>query len=157
VLPNIPDNDTSTCWVPRCRDDATGNTGLCFVHNAAIRPFLHDGRELTGRAYDLLGLRLNVLQESHGACLRAAGPCDITMCRHHVSDSRSGEPVVTEEPCAVKLAGRGGMTLDEIAAVMGNVTRERIRQCEMTALRSLRRACERAGIRLEDVLGAIAA
>ncbi len=41
------------------------------------------------------------------------------------------------ESCALDLAERGGMTLQEVAEVLG-VTRERIRQLESKALRKLK-------------------
>lgn len=46
-----------------------------------------------------------------------------------------------------------GMTLEAIARELG-VTRERIRQIEVAALRKCRRWCERYGYRIEDLLRA---
>jgi hypothetical protein len=51
-------------------------------------------------------------------------------------------PARTEHASA---ASRGGLTLDECAAVLG-VSRERIRQIEASALRKCRRWCEARGL-----------
>ena len=41
------------------------------------------------------------------------------------------------ETCALDVADKGGVTLEEVGAIM-NLTRERIRQVEMRALQKLR-------------------
>jgi hypothetical protein len=153
VLPDIPDNDTDTCWAPGCKDPVARWTesGLCLLHRKAIVGM--DIDHPTGRLFDLLGMRLNVLQASGGACLRSDEPCDLQSCRFHLNDHKDGRSHSFAEPCAIKMANRGGMTLDEIAVCLSGVTRERARQLEMSGLRSLRRACEKAGIRLEDLVG----
>lgn len=46
---------------------------------------------------------------------------------------------------------RDGMTLEEVGKALG-VTRERIRQIEVAALRKCRRWCERNGWRFEDLI-----
>jgi hypothetical protein len=151
MLPDIPDNDTSTCWAPGCKGSVATWTesGLCRVHSAAIRNL--DPEHPTGRLFDLLGMRLNVLQETNRACLLDPGPCDLRICRFHADDYYVSHE--HPEPCTIKLAALGGMTLDEVAAVSGRVTRERARQLEISGLRHLKRACEKAGIKLEDVVG----
>jgi hypothetical protein len=153
VLPEIPDNDTDICWAPGC-DGAVASwteSGLCLMHRTATQGMDFD--RPTGHLYDVLGMRLNVLQATEGACLRSAEPCDIMLCRFHLEDRRDGKRFFPPEPCAIKLANRGGMILDEAAAAIGGCTRERARQIELSAMKHLRRACERAGIRLEDVVG----
>lgn len=115
MLPEIPDNDSGVCWARGCGDPAGGiHTGLCFVHNQRIRSHLQEGREITAHVFDLLGLRLNVLEETGGACLRASGPCDLRICRYHLDDAgteTAREHQDLSEPCAVKLAGNGTLTL----------------------------------------------
>lgn len=152
MLPEIPDNDTDVCWAPGCCAPVAARTesGLCLLHRNAV--YTADLDNPTGHLWDRLGMRLNVLQESNGACLREPGPCDITLCRYHADDRRTGTPFSPAEPCAVKMGNRGGMTLEDVAAALGGCTRERARQLEASGLRSLRRACERAGIRLEDIV-----
>jgi len=48
-------------------------------------------------------------------------------------------------------ATRGGMTLEEVGAAL-NITRERARQLEATALRKLRARLGAKGIRANDIL-----
>ena len=69
-----------------------------------------------------------MMPRTRGDCLAGPRPCPWTGCRYHLGPAR--------ESCALDLAGRGGMTLDEIGALLG-VTRERIRQIEGTALAKL--------------------
>lgn len=57
-------------------------------------------------------------------------PCGYVKCRHHLSSN-------SEHSCSLDLAELGGMTLDEVGQVMG-VTRERVRQIEVEALRKFR-------------------
>ncbi len=56
-------------------------------------------------------------------------PCGYVKCRHHLNNSKHS--------CSLDLAELGGMTLDEVGQVMG-VTRERVRQMEVEALRKFR-------------------
>jgi len=83
-----------------------------------------------------------------------ARPCPWVSCAHHLAldvSQRSGAikvntPDVDGEPdwsampesCALDVADRGGMTLEEVGAVM-NLTRERVRQLEMQAAVKVRR------------------
>jgi hypothetical protein len=90
-------------------------------------------RPFSGRTFDLLGMRLNVLQESSGACVRAPGPCDLRLCRFHLDDAAGVRPVSGDDTCAIRLAERGPLTLEDIAVRFG-LTRERVRQVEVSAL-----------------------
>lgn len=149
MLPEIPDND-DRCWARDCTDPGTNAGGLCFVHWHRVRHWVESGRPLDGHIFDLLGLRLNVLEESGGACLRAAGRCDLVICRYHLQDASHGKPITGSETCALKLV-EDDLTLEELGDLIG-CTRERIRQVENNALRHLGIACERAGIPLERVI-----
>lgn len=76
-------------------------------------------------------------------------PCPWAGCKHHlyldvspdtgsIKINMDREPWELEHTCALDLADeRGGMTLEEIAEVLG-VTRERVRQLEAMGLRHLR-------------------
>ena len=77
-------------------------------------------------------------------CLNGPRPCPFVGCKHHLylDVSRHGsikvnfpdlEPWELAESCALDVADRGGLTLDEVGVVM-NLTRERIRQVEVKAL-----------------------
>jgi hypothetical protein len=86
---------------------------------------------------------------SRGECQEAARPCPFVSCRHHLYldvDVDSGslkvnfpdlEPWELEETCALDVADRGGVTLEEAGALI-HVTRERTRQIETQALRRAR-------------------
>ena len=51
------------------------------------------------------------------------------------------------ETCALDIAERGGVTLEEVGEIM-NLTRERIRQLEMSGLNRLAEADEEMGLEL---------
>lgn len=78
-----------------------------------------------------------------------SGSCPYYECRHHLGLEVRGKRVivhvepekldVTRSMCALDLAARGGMTLDDVRGYFG-VSRERIRQVEQKALAKLRRS-----------------
>lgn len=83
-------------------------------------------------------------------CVNGPRPCPFARCRYHlaveVKESGSlrlvhGHDDITElrDTCALDLADRGGMTLEEVAGAL-NVTRERARQIEVMAFEKLRAA-----------------
>jgi len=103
------------------------------------------------RPIDNGSARLNVYDQTDGACMDLVAPCDRIDCRYNVIELESirvGRPAEhiqdATEPCALRLADRGGMTLQEVADVIG-VSRERIRQIEESALRRMRRALAERG------------
>lgn len=75
-------------------------------------------------------------------------PCPFVGCKHHLYldvTERNGnikfnkpdrEPGEIGETCGLRVAGRGGITLEEIGALL-NLTRERVRQIEDLALAKL--------------------
>jgi len=81
-------------------------------------------------------------------CYKMERPCLFVSCRHHLyldinEETRSvkynfpGKEVwELEETCALDVAERGGVTLEEVGRIM-NLTRERIRQLEILGLRKL--------------------
>ena len=68
-------------------------------------------------------------------CAELPRPCPRTACRYHLVAERA-EGLDVGPTCALDVADRGGMTLEEVGAVLG-VTRERIRQIETLALRKV--------------------
>lgn len=76
-------------------------------------------------------------------------PCPFVSCKHHLAldvKPETGsiqlnfpdvEPWDLVETCALDVADRGGVTLEEVGGLI-NVTRERIRQMEVRALQVLR-------------------
>lgn len=96
-------------------------------------------------------------------CAQVPRPCPYVACKHnlYLDVSETGsiilnfphlEPgqMVPEQSCAVDLAERGAMTLEDIAVVT-NLTRERIRQIELKALiRKARPAAVAMGLGSDD-------
>ena len=89
--------------------------------------------------------------KSRSDCLKMTRPCPFVSCRHHLflevnEDTGSiklnfpdMELSELPETCALDVADRGGVTLEEIGEIL-NLTRERIRQVEAKGLERLREA-----------------
>ncbi len=113
------------------------------------------------RAFGLVDPELDaVMREIEGArprsraeCAGAARPCMFISCKHHlyldVNPSTGSiklnfpdkEVWEMDETCALDVADRGGITLEEVGSIM-NLTRERIRQVETRGLLKLRAIAE---------------
>ncbi len=90
---------------------------------------------------------------SRADCANGARPCMFISCKHHlyldVNPSTGSiklnfpDKEVWElgETCALDVADRGGITLEEVGTIM-NLTRERIRQVETRGLLRLRAVTE---------------
>ena len=84
--------------------------------------------------------------KTYGDCQKLPRPCPFVGCRYHLYLDSSkgslhtlaGEPDQIPQTCALDVANEGAKTLEEVGALLG-VTRERIRQIEQMALRSLAR------------------
>lgn len=86
---------------------------------------------------------------SRAQCVNMPRPCLFVSCRHHLYldvNEETGsvkfnfpdkEVWELEETCALDAADRGGITLEEVGLIM-NLTRERIRQLELSGLEKLR-------------------
>lgn len=78
-------------------------------------------------------------------CVNSPRPCLFVSCKHHLYldvNPETGSIKLNfpdqdvwelEETCALDVAERGGITLEEVGEIL-NLTRERIRQLEVTAL-----------------------
>ncbi len=100
--------------------------------------------------------------ENRCECREGVRPCPFVACKHHlyldvnpVTGSikiNFPEMEVWEmaETCALDIAERGGLTLEEVGAIM-NLTRERIRQVEVSGLEKLQ--AQDFALDLEDVFG----
>lgn len=80
-----------------------------------------------------------------------SGPCPWVACKYHVylDVTEAGsikinfpnrDPLDIAEPCVLRIARTGGVTLEETAQRV-NLTRERVRQIEVFAIRQLKRRC----------------
>ena len=86
--------------------------------------------------------------KTRGECVDGPRPCLHIRCRHHMGiDVKTATGRVKEyagwmdrETCALDMADRGGMTLDQIGDVMG-VNRARVFQIEKKSLNNLRKFC----------------
>ena len=90
---------------------------------------------------------------SRADCVHGPRPCMFVSCKHHlyldVNPSTGSiklnfpdkEIWELEETCALDVADRGGITLEEVGGIM-NLTRERIRQVETRGLLKLRAITE---------------
>ena len=90
---------------------------------------------------------------SRAECASGARPCMFISCKHHLYldvNPATGSIKLNfpdkeiwemEETCALDVADRGGITLEEVGAIM-NLTRERIRQVETRGLLKLRAVVE---------------
>jgi hypothetical protein len=90
-------------------------------------------------------LRINIYKITRGSCRKLQGPCPHAVCRFNLTserrDNRGARPAelhlpVVHETCALEAAEQGGMTLEEIASRLA-LTRERVRQIELGALKKL--------------------
>ncbi len=90
---------------------------------------------------------------SRASCANGPRPCLFISCKHHLYldvNPATGSIKLNfpdkeiwemDETCALDVADRGGITLEEVGAIM-NLTRERIRQVETRGLLKLRAIAE---------------
>ena len=96
--------------------------------------------------------------KTRAACSSFERPCPYVSCKYHLYldvNPATGsiklnfpdlEVWEMEETCALDVADRGGITLEEVGEIM-NLTRERIRQVELRGLEKLREAQEALALR----------
>jgi hypothetical protein len=89
-------------------------------------------------------------------CINGPRPCLFVSCRYHLFldvNPETGSVKLNfpdkevwdlEETCALDVAERGGVTLEEVGQIM-NLTRERIRQVEVRGLQKLKDVDETEG------------
>lgn len=82
-------------------------------------------------------------------CINGPRPCLFVSCKHHLFldvNPETGSVKLNfpdkevwelEDTCALDIAERGGITLEEVGGIL-NLTRERIRQLEVDALRKMK-------------------
>jgi hypothetical protein len=101
--------------------------------------------------------------KTRGDCLDGPRPCVFVGCQHNLYldvNKKTGSmalsfpdlsPWEMKESCALDVADRGGLILEEVGDIL-DLTRERIRQLEEQALAKLRAAVEDMGLEEGDVL-----
>lgn len=129
-----------------------GKSKTISVKRLSKRELARSRREVEGFAYHRPRQRADCL---HGAF--AARPCPYVACKFHLFlevNPRTGsirmnfvdkEPWELAETCALDVADRGGVTLEDVGGWL-NLTRERVRQLEVHALAALRAASESADL-----------
>ncbi len=100
---------------------------------------------------------------SRAECRNTERPCPFVSCKHHLYLDVNPEtgsiklnfPDVEVwemgETCALDIAERGGITLEEVGEIM-NLTRERIRQLEMSGLTKLAECDGLKGFELSEFM-----
>lgn len=90
-------------------------------------------------------------------CVNGVRPCPYVSCKHHLYldvNPETGsiklnfpdlEVWEMESTCALDVADRGGITLEEVGEIL-NLTRERIRQVEVKGLQKLRDSAAELGL-----------
>lgn len=103
------------------------------------------------------------LPMKRAGCSEVPRPCPHVGCRYHlfldVNPSTGNiklifpdlEPHQLEYSCALDLADRGGLVLEDVGGVM-NLTRERIRMIELEARAKLERALTEAGVSFAELV-----
>jgi hypothetical protein len=111
---------------------------------------------------ELLELANQIRPRVRRDCQNAERPCLFVSCKHHLYldvnpvtgsiklNFPDREVWELHETCALDLAERGGMTLEEVGEIL-NLTRERIRQVEATGLQKLLELG--GGDELKDLIG----
>lgn len=101
-------------------------------------------RQRAGWAADVAAVGPYERPKTRAECEGHARPCPFVSCRWHLYlDVTIGgsirlnfpdiEPADMTDSCVLDIADRGGMTLEEVGAAI-NLTRERVRQLEVSAL-----------------------
>jgi hypothetical protein len=105
---------------------------------------------------------------SRAECREEARPCPWVACKHHLYldiNPETGsikinfpdlEPWELKHTCALDVAERGGITLEEVGEIM-NLTRERIRQVEVRGLLKLKMGSPSPDELGAELLAAVAA
>lgn len=125
------------------------------------RPKTMSRREMVReqRRRDRAGVVLEVFDyerpQTRAECVNGPRPCLYVACKYHLyldvnPDTGSikvnfpgQEPWEIAQSCALDVAERGGVTLEEVGEIL-NLTRERVRQVEVTGLEKLKEVSHRA-------------
>lgn len=127
--------------------------GLRRSRTIAMRRLTREERdEATRILNDIQAVRPHTRED----CRTAERPCPYVSCKYHLYldiNAETGsiklnfpdlEVWEMSETCALDVADRGGITLEEVGSIM-NLTRERIRQVEVRGLEKLKDVPESEG------------
>lgn len=138
-----------------------------FVHRA-VRSQVAEERAKGGAELERQMLLAQLARpKMRWQCAEGERPCPFVTCRHHLAlEVTTGGGLKLYHPesdledlpdtCALDVAERGGITLDEVAKRL-NVTRERVRQVETIALKKFRKRMTNAARDLPGARGATGA
>ncbi|OGQ84981.1 MAG: DNA-binding protein [Deltaproteobacteria bacterium RIFOXYA12_FULL_58_15] len=136
-------------------DEGSGEQGSERRDRPHRRPKTMSRREMLRerrrreRAGDVADLPDYDRPKNRSECRNGPRPCLYVSCKHHLYldvnpetgsiklNFPSQEVWELEETCALDVAERGGITLEEVGEIL-NLTRERIRQLEVTALEKMK-------------------
>lgn len=168
VLPS----DNSAATETTCCDSLTGDDTAVEVSNDAMpedaalaknlaqRPKTMSRREMLReqrrreRAGEVVGVPNYPRPKTRGDCAKGPRPCLFVACKHHLYldvNPETGSVKINfpdkevwelEHTCALDVAERGGITLEEVGEIL-NLTRERVRQVEVTGLQKLHVSSEK--------------
>ncbi len=111
------------------------------------------GGEMEPEEAELLKSIESMRPRKRAECINGPRPCLFVSCKHNLYldvNPETGSIKLNfpdkeiwelEHTCALDVAEKGGITLEEVGAIM-NLTRERIRQVETRGLAKLREATE---------------
>ena len=111
------------------------------------------GGEMEPEEAELLKSIEGMRPRTRAECVNGPRPCLFVSCKHNLYldvNPETGSIKLSfpdkeiwelEHTCALDVAEKGGITLEEVGAIM-NLTRERIRQVETRGLAKLREATE---------------
>ncbi len=158
ALPYSPELISTIVALPEAQWQAVGRGGI--VLTVEERDARRSGRKRSVRAKTINPKRIGKhalalgraqypedpgpLPPTRGHCAEGSRPCPRASCRHNLFldvEARGAikvtfpylEPEEMTESCALDVADQGGITLEEVGALL-NLTRERVRQLEVRAL-----------------------
>ncbi len=114
-----------------------------------LRRQMREGAPLDPEEQELRGELEQMRPKTRAECAEGPRPCLFVSCKYHLYldvNPRTGSVKLNfpdkelwelEQTCALDVADRGGITLEEVGTIM-NLTRERVRQVETRGIHSMR-------------------
>ena len=148
----LSDRDPRVCQAAAGSLARLGELAPVLAAFASEEPFRRQAAVGALGRFDGTGARAALLEATRPRyrrdCINGIRPCIYVSCKHHLYldvNPQTGsvkinfpdkEPWELEETCALDVADRGGITLEEVGEIL-NLTRERIRQVEVNGLRKI--------------------